>query len=478
MASLSRFAKLLCLMAALAMVLPLAGCRKKTQTEYPILGESKKISAYENGRHRERIYSDDVRPYAPPANQALSTKATSTSATLTLDTEYTELEEFKLGPGDMLEIIYQLTAAARDEAYVLDVMDQIEVQFFYTPKFDRKRTVRTDGKIEMPLVGDLSVVGKTTKEVEALLEETYRPLLKDPKTEVRVVFSHNAIEELKRAITTSPRGQSRLEPIRPDGRLSLPLIGDIGAAGRTVEQLRHAIVARYRAVGVQDIDITVVLLEVKSNVVYVMGEVAKPGPINLEGPAGIWRLIATAGGMTDSADRFHVFVDREGGETNFRRVLNMDAWSKGDLSQNLNIRRGDLIYVPKDLARYIYVTGEVKTPGAVRLDQGSNLTVSQAIASAGGIKASAGEQEILVLRRGDGNEPIVIKADMRKLFDVAYYTGKNTKAPRDPYLQPGDVVFIPRSPIGDLNRFAETYFKDGLWTIFPFNTVATYNIND
>ncbi len=390
--------------------------------------------------------------------------------------EFTETASYRLGPGDVLEIIYQLKAERRTEEYRIAIQDELEINFYYTPRMNRKVTVRSDGKVSLPLIGDVEVFGKTTRQVEGDLHEKYKAVLKDPDIDVFVTSSNWAIEELKRAITTAPRGQSRMEPVRPDGYISLPLIGDTLVGGKTVPQASDAIRQQYRNIGVEDIDVTVVLLEVKAPLAFVIGEVQKPGPVIIAEREDIWQTIAMVGGFTQTADMRRVLLvkNRDEGET--RHVFDFqERFKEGDTSGNMVIKRGDMIYVPMAKDQYVYILGAVEKPGRVTLDSESVMTASQALAMAGRIKASANRDQVFILRRTKTNEPILIAMDMKALFNDTSYDDPGDYPPRDPRLQPGDIVYVPEKFIGNVNLFIEAYFKEGLWTLVPFN--MTYDIN-
>jgi polysaccharide export outer membrane protein len=385
--------------------------------------------------------------------------------------------EYLLGPGDVLEVIYQLRNLERAETYKLEVNDTVELTFLYTPQFNRRLFVRSDGKIGFPLIGDVRVSQRSTAEVLDELNEKYRQILKDPRLDLTVVESNRAIEELKRAITTAPRGQSRLEPIRPDGYLSLPLIGDVRGAGRTVPQLSADIVKLYRDNRVQDIDVTVVLLEVKANKMYIYGEVNNPGVVVPQGPIDLWRGVGLAGGFAPGADLSQVVLTRNVDGRELRRTFDFHAWKSGASDQNLLLRRGDIVTVTPAPSRFIYLAGEIEKPGPIEMKSTDTLYASQALALGGRLLSSGDRTEVLVLRRDAQGNPVIKKVNVLGYWEQDEY--EEGDAPmEDPQVFPGDIVYVPSSSIGDVNRFAEAYFKNGIWTILPFNFVATYRVND
>ena len=134
--------------------------------------------------------------------------------------------------------------------------------------------------------------------------------------------------------------------VRPDGKVTLPLLNDIQASGLTPDQLRDAIkeaALKY----VEDPNPTVIVKEIKSRRVFITGQVDKPGPYLLKGSTTILQLIAIAGGLRDFADGKNIsLVRNEGGQQvvhafNYRDVLKMK-----NLTQNIELRPGDTILVP------------------------------------------------------------------------------------------------------------------------------------
>lgn len=98
--------------------------------------------------------------------------------------------------------------------------------------------------------------------------------------------------------------------IRPDGKITLPLVGDLPAAGRTPMELRVAIAKALKAY-IADPTVTVIVQQTAPQLVYVMGEVAKPGPQEVSGPLTVMQALATAGGFTDFANRKDIRILRK-----------------------------------------------------------------------------------------------------------------------------------------------------------------------
>ena len=135
---------------------------------------------------------------------------------------------------------------------------------------------------------------------------------------------------------------SRTVPVRPDGKVSLPLVNDIQAAGLTTNELRDQLTTRL-AEFIPSPEVAVMVREVHSVKVAVMGMVRIPGRYEVKSPATVLELIAQAQGLTDFANRDRIIVIRQNGERvpfNYRKAAN------GSETDNFFVRAGDIIIVP------------------------------------------------------------------------------------------------------------------------------------
>jgi len=134
--------------------------------------------------------------------------------------------------------------------------------------------------------------------------------------------------------------------VRPDGRITMPLIGDLTAAGQTPIQLQHRLADLLKDY-VSNPTVTVMVVEVADRVVYVMGEVNTPGAVPLKGPMTVMQALAVAGGFKEFANTKGIKVLRKNGspdrvETipfNYKAALRADA-------QVLYLVEGDTVVVP------------------------------------------------------------------------------------------------------------------------------------
>lgn len=140
---------------------------------------------------------------------------------------------------------------------------------------------------------------------------------------------------------------SRTLPVRPDGKITLPLIGDIGASGTTPKQLQARIeqdLAKY----ISKPAVTVIVQEAKSHKFNIVGEIQKPGTYLLTSPMTVLDAIALAGGFRDWAKVKSIYVLRGGANgSRTKLAFNYKKVIKGNGSaQNIQLRTGDTVVVP------------------------------------------------------------------------------------------------------------------------------------
>jgi polysaccharide biosynthesis/export protein len=134
--------------------------------------------------------------------------------------------------------------------------------------------------------------------------------------------------------------------VRPDGKVSVPLINEIQAAGLTPEQLRMNI-TQAATKYIEDPTVAVVIKTINSRKVFITGQINKPGPYPLMQPLTVLQLITTAGGVLEFADAENIGIVRtvNGKPTRFR--FNYKEVSKGKkLEQNIELKPGDQVIVP------------------------------------------------------------------------------------------------------------------------------------
>jgi len=139
---------------------------------------------------------------------------------------------------------------------------------------------------------------------------------------------------------------SRTVPVRPDGKISLPLLNDVQAAGLSAMQLRDALTKKL-AEYVPTPEVSIIVREVRSFKVSVIGEIKTPGRYELKSRATVLDVLAQAGPFSDFASRARIFVLRLNGTTMKRIPFNYNKVIAADgEAENFLLQPGDIVVVP------------------------------------------------------------------------------------------------------------------------------------
>jgi polysaccharide biosynthesis/export protein len=134
--------------------------------------------------------------------------------------------------------------------------------------------------------------------------------------------------------------------VRPDGKISLPLLNEIQAAGFTPEQLR-ARINESAGKFVQEPNASVVVKDIRSRFVFITGGVNKPGTLPLMNDMNVLQLIALAGGLQEFADSKNILIIRtENGRQQYHKFNYKDVVNQRHVEQNITLRPGDTVVVP------------------------------------------------------------------------------------------------------------------------------------
>ncbi len=135
--------------------------------------------------------------------------------------------------------------------------------------------------------------------------------------------------------------------VRPDGRISLPMVGELLVAGLTPVEVQAAATALFARI-VRDARVSVTVREIHSQRVYVIGEVRREGAIRLTGPLTVLQTLAEAGGLTDYAKRKKIYILRVQNGRQIRLPFDYDAVLRGEqVEQNITLLPGDTLVVPR-----------------------------------------------------------------------------------------------------------------------------------
>jgi polysaccharide export outer membrane protein len=133
--------------------------------------------------------------------------------------------------------------------------------------------------------------------------------------------------------------------VRPDGMISVPLLGDVKASGKTPLQLADEIAAALKKY-VNDPNVSIVLSQSNSKIIYMLGEVSKPGPISMTPGMTVLQAIATTGGLTQFASTKKIYILRQQDGRQQKIPVRYKQALQGDAALNLPLNPGDTIVVP------------------------------------------------------------------------------------------------------------------------------------
>jgi polysaccharide export outer membrane protein len=261
-------------------------------------------------------------------------------------------------------------------------------------------------------------------------------------------FTLGAGDQLAVAVYQEPDLSVERVVVRPDGYVSLPLIGEVTASGQSVAVLAADITERLRRY-VLDPKVNVRVDDLKSATYTVYGEVVTPGTFALASRTTVSAAIAKSGGLKQGnyrastieiADLRNAFVSR-GGQVlpvDFVRLLR-----DGDLRYDIELRPGDHIHIPSGLSQEVYVLGEVQEPMVFAYQD--RMALARTLAMAEGFTHDADRTRVHVIR-GSLQNPTVIVANYKDVL-----SGRE----RDVRLEPGDIVFVPTTKIATVSRVLE-----------------------
>ncbi len=230
--------------------------------------------------------------------------------------------------------------------------------------------------------------------------------------------------------------------VQANGELFMPLVGNIQAAGLTVPEFRSRL-SNALAKFIKEPQVEVDVAGFRSQRVAMTGEVRTPGVVPLtDVPLRLSRALAQVGGATPAADLERVVLVR--GDQRYE--INAYAMLyEGDLRSDMLLRDGDLITVPDQQSRKVFVIGEVNSSRSQVMRRG-HMSLTEVISDAGGASQfSAAANEVFVLRQGPDGKPLIYQIDARNP-DALVLADSFKVRPRDVvFVNPTDIVRIGRT---------------------------------
>lgn len=240
--------------------------------------------------------------------------------------------------------------------------------------------------------------------------------------------------------------------IGPDGKITVPIVGDIHLNDLTREEAVARINGELKAIYTHPFA-TLSIEQYTSNQVTVLGRVERAGIQKFEKAPTLVDVLAGAGAMP--------ILDKQATLTRCAIMRGRDkliwvdlkALLNGDPSYNLRMKKGDIVYIPDSSDTAVYVLGSVPKPGSYRLTP--RMTLLDALAQAGGPNEDAQPKQIGIFRPGATSVEIIDFADIRDVTRRANFA-----------LEDGDVIYVPTSTLADFGYLMRQ--------ISPFMSVLTF----
>jgi len=324
--------------------------------------------------------------------------------------------------------------------YKLEVGDIIGISFLDNWQLNVTRTIRADGMVGAPDIGELPARGLTPMQLRDALTEAYRNseiISGDPRITVNVDFVNlDRYEELSRDVV-----------VRPDGAISLPgLPNDVRIAGLTVAEAcaRLADEASKVLVNRPKADL-IIFPAVDTNI---LAEMSGPRQVRPDGRISVPRIgEVQAAGYSVSELQFVLAMSSEG-------IIHNPVEPSVDVLKTTGGR--------------VYVGGEVQTPGVYPLEGAP--TALQAVIMANGFNDRSRLNNVIVIRRNPHGKPHVFNTNIRTAI-------RDGHTENDIYLRPFDIVYVPKKTIAKVNLWVEQYIEN----VIPFDNSlgvnATYYLN-
>lgn len=236
-------------------------------------------------------------------------------------------------------------------------------------------------------------------------------------------------------------GENAGTVVEKDGSMYLPVVGPVRAEGLTIVEFRvklRAALARF----IVNPEVGVDILRFESQKFYVLGQVQRPGVLPVDGDTTLLEALGAAG-IAPTGNLESAYVLRNG---QLLPINLADMLLRGDISRNIYMRHGDVVYIPDNADQKIFVLGEVVRPSVVPIAR-NRMTLAEGIAAAGGPTPAASRRELAIIRGGYA-KPVVYTIDLEQalLHD------------HEIVLKPGDRVVLAPTGLAMSSRYMEQFW--------------------
>jgi len=319
---------------------------------------------------------------------------------------------------------------------------------------------RLAGQAAMPESGAVAARQAVSAEPADRISD---PVLKPNPMDVLRQFEPAADEEYRLGrgdeLTVDFAGRPEMQAklvVGPDGRVSLPLAGELVLSGLTRSEAAKLIASALSSY-YANLEAQIAITKYTANTVVVLGAVDHPGVVTFEGAPTLLKALSIGGLQTDPKK-----VTQVPERCAIYRGQDQVVWvelkaliDSGNPLADLRLRRDDVIYVPNGAERFVSVLGEVHNPGAIQLL--NNSTLASVLSGAGGFLETAGNSpHIQIVDPSNGKSRLISFKDVLNPAKTLEVT-----------LHPGDIIFVPRS---GFNR--ATYVLQRLSPLMQLSTLS------
>lgn len=219
--------------------------------------------------------------------------------------------------------------------------------------------------------------------------------------------------------------------VRPDGKITMPAVGEVTASNTTARNLQTVLANKLRGI-VKNPMVTVIIMEITNNKVYIFGGGVRAGVYSLVQRTTLLQLLCQ---IEDAkkADLKHAYVMRDSKRI---KVDFQKLFIQGETGEDMTIEPNDVIFIPTNTDRNVYVMGAVNMPKFIEYRDG--LTVMEAILEAGGFTKFASQNDTIIYRKDEHKKEVAIPVKMKKLINDGDLK-QNEK------LKPGDYIVVKES---------------------------------
>lgn len=266
------------------------------------------------------------------------------------------LAEYRLRPGDQLQVIYLLTRRQIDGAYRLMVGDEVLIESVADDELtrgtlERGLRIQPDGTITVRLLGQVHAAGLTVTQLRELLEHRYAKYYPEPAIDVTPIRTNTLAVDVRNAVggASGLQQQAINVTVAPDGSIRLPVIGAVHVQGFSLDEVKREVNLAYNH-HVVGLEVEPILTQQAPHFVWIIGEVAAPSRIELSGPTTVTGGIASAGGWLPGANLRQIVIFRRADDW---RIISTMLDLRGGLlgkrptpSDEIWLRDGDVVIIP------------------------------------------------------------------------------------------------------------------------------------